>query len=796
MSEESTETAAPATGSSARRKTFLCACICAAAILAWFSPWWLGGRVLAPLDVMHELLQPWRGTDQQVSVKNHFVVDAVDNYLTYRIVAADSYRAEGWLGWSSLTYGGTPQYANTMALYYDWTMQLHRWFDFWTAWHLGIMGQFLLASLGMLLFLRGRGIGPLWSCCGALAYAANTQFIVWIYHRWALSAFCWVPWILWAADCYKRGRKPAWPLVPAFIAMAFLGGSLQHCAFVVLVVIALWGEEALKAGRSMAAQARLLGRYAAWGALGTGMAGMMLLPSIAAYRESSQLGLHSTAHMGLYPYGMLQPLMNLVAYATQVFPSVAGRPSTMDALKVFKCNLFSIAYFGSLPVIIAFLACFRKKVPPLARLLILIGLLIPLTPLVKYLYHRMLLIWIVGGIFAFADFMQRSSPETRKRVAKTAGIFASVAAVLWTLVSIGLAMKREQVIALLQAKFLGALGGGAFGHFKMWMQARLEGFVNDCLIWSPQQIIPLALFAVSLAGLALTASAIDRRRLAGSGIVAAAMIAELMVFSSRWVTWSDLAKYPLFPVTPEAAALQQHVGRDGRIFTSIKAIETHMAETPFLPNTLTAYGVATIGGFDSIVKDGMISPSTVKGDARSLGRLGISHLVTCPGNEPQEAAWEKVWASATMELYRNHEAVPRYVGFKDDSAKDSFIRNEGLPRWEPLRESGGHENTRTIEVPPGTRWIRIAENQADGWMYRATGSAPDVWLPVLRAPDASMLLPLENSSPDQATTVLMKYDPPLRKTGFIVSASALLLTIIGACVASRSRLLPEARGMA
>jgi len=620
------------------------------------------------------------------------------------------------------------------------------------------------------------------SCCGALAYAANTQFIIWIYHRWALSAFCWVPWILWAADCYKRGRKPMWPLVPAFIAMAFLGGSLQHCAFVALVVVALWGEEALKAGRSLAAQMRLLGRYTAWGLLGCGMAAMMLLPCIAAYRESSQLGLHSTDRMGLYPHGMLQPLMNLAAYALQIFPSAAGRPSTMDALKVFKSELFFVAYFGSLPVIIAFLACFRKNVPPLARLLILIGLLIPLTPLVKYLYQRMLLIWIVGGIFAFADFMQRSSPATRLRIAKTTGILAGVATIAWTFGSVVLAMKRDQVTALLHAKFLGPTSGGAFGIFKTWMQGRLDGFVNDCMIWSPQQIIPLALLFVSLAGLALTASAVNRHRMAGSGIVAIAVLAELTVFSSRWVTWSDLAKYPLFPVTPEAAALQQNVKKDGRIFTSIKSLETHMAETPFLPNTLTAYGVATIGGFDSIVKDGLISPATLKGDARSLGRLGITHLVTCPGNAPQEAAWEKVWSSAVMELYGNEVAVPRYIGFKDDGTKDSFLKDEGLPRWEALKETSGRENSRAIEVPPGIRWIRIAENQANGWKYRSADSS--VWQPVLRAPDASMLLPLGNLPTDRPSTVLMEYDPPLRKAGFAASAIAFLLTIMGAWIAS------------
>ena len=766
-----------------RKTTFLCACFCAAVVIACFSPWWAGGRNLAPLDVMHEMMEPWRGVDEQVSVKNHFVVDAVDNYLVYRILAADNYRAEGWVGWSSLTYGGTAQYANTMALYYDWTMQLHRWFDFWTAWHLGIMGQMLLAAIGMLLFLRGRGIGALWAVCGALAFAANSQFVTWIYHRWALSAFCWVPWILWAADRYRSGKKPYWAMVPAFIALAFLGGSLQHCAHVALVVVAVWGEEALKAGRSLRCQLRVLGRYAAWGLLGTALAGMMFVPCIAAYLESSGMGLHSTARMGLYPHGLLQPLFNLLAYPLQIFPSILGRPGTMDALKVFRSDLFFVAYFGSLPVLIAYLACFGKKVPPLARLLILIGLLLPLTPLVKYLYQRMFIIWILGGIYAFAHFMETSELSTRRRIVKATGMVAAAVVSFWTVGSVILAARQDEVIAVLNSKFLGPAGGGAFGYFKDWMQGRLHGFVTECLIWSPQQMIPLGLLVASLVGLGFTAALSARRRQAGAIMVAGAWLLELMVFGSRWITWTDPADYPLFPTTPEVTALQEH-GGEGRIITSIKSMESHMAMTPFVPNMLVPHHVATISGFDSIAKSGMASPASTSGDSRSLGRIGISHLVTTPGNDPQDPGWLKVWESKSMALFENQAAVPRYVGFKTDSDKDAFWQGEAGGMWLPLKESGGLENSRSIEVPPGIRWLRIAENQGDGWEYQLAGSSPDRWLPVQRAPDASMLLPLDTPATGPVT-VLMRYQPPLRSIGFAISAAALAIALLGAFGACR-----------
>jgi hypothetical protein len=264
------------------------------------------------------------------------------------------------------------------------------------------------------------------------------------------------------------------------------------------------------------------------------------------------------------------------------------------------------------------------------------------------------------------------------------------------------------------------------------------------------------------------------------------LLLELTLFAGRWITWSDPVKYPLFPETPEVAALREQVGRDGRVKTLIGPSATHMAETPFVPNTLAPYGIATIGGFDSIATAGMMSPVDPSTDARELGRLGVSHLIGAPAYPPDGPGWTKTWESRSMALYANALAVPRYIGFAAPAAADAFLQREDAAGWIALSETSGLESSRRIELPAGIHSIRIAENHAEGWEYRLSGAA--AWQPVGRAPDASMRLDLPTATAAPATLEL-RYHPPLRRAGLMLSTIALLITLAGAAL-PRRRALP------
>ncbi len=796
-------------------KTTISCLVILAVVLAWFSPWWAAGRVMAPLDLQNLMMSPWRAGNDTEFAKNHIVADGVDQYLVYRLIAERDYQREGWVGWSSLTYGGTAQYANTMALYFDWTMQLHRWFGFWTAWHLGLMGQVMLAAYGMYLFLRGRNTGHLWAVCGGLAYAANSQFVTWFCHRWALGAFCWVPWILWAIDAYRRGKRGFWAAVPLLAAMAFLGGTLQHGALVVLAVMAMWMDEALQQrskSKTLAApcdrrtpgdrkssdghqpplqqQARILGRYAAWGLLACGLAAMMFLPCIDAFLTSNRLGLHMgmnvNAEHSIYPRGTLQPLFNLAAYPLQIMPSILGRCDSVDVLKLFKSELFYVCYFGSIPVLIAYLCLFRRGSPVLARVLILIGLLLPLTPLVRVLYQRLFLLFIIGGILAFCHFMEHASRETRLGILRASAWVAGVAMAAWTAAS-ALLLSKPELTARMRDVIATEGRGSSFGYFTQWLELRADRFISDLFIWSPNQMTALFFLTAGWIGMRLTASLTGNRRRIGAVLVAGVVTMEVTDFAAKWVTWTDPARQPLFAEVPESRALEQHVGSGGRV-TTLTHPTGHMANTPFIPNNLCPYGIATISGYDSIIPDGMILPKESPGDAAKLGRLAVTHLITWTGNPDVSADWNEMWKSPMMTLYENPQAVPRYIGFRDELDKNTFFSGK---QGEPVRlwEKTGLENRRNIRVPAGVRWIRVAENEASGWQYRPAGDPSAPWRKVERAPDASMLM--ANPKPEGEAHIEMRYNPPLRNLGFAISGLSLLLLGAGQWRARRGRTVSQ-----
>lgn len=729
-------------------------------VLLWFFPWWGMGRVLAPLDILSDLLKPWRDGKTEVQVHNHFPSDAITQYLPYRLIAERSFREDGYVGWSDLTFGGTAQYANTMALYFDWTMQLHRWLDFWTAWHLGLIAQFLIAGSGMLVFLQSRGVSPPSATAAAVAFMGNFQFVAWIHHRWPLSTFCWMPWVLWAVMRWKDGRKGSWPWIPLFLGMAFMGSSLQYAAFVVAAVGALWLADLLRCWTTPARLAIRTGGYAGFGLLGTALAAVMFVPCISAYLDNLAAG-HTRGGLG-YPEGALQPFFNLLAYPMFAFPWVMGSPQSIDLWKVFKSDLFYVPFIGTVPAAMAFIALGRRAVTLEARLLVAIGLAVPLTPLVGPLYQRFFIVYIMGAVWAFAVLWDEPLDAWR-RPARWAIVIVGMVLALWLAGSVVVWFADDRLRPFLERAIVSRSSDSQFGMFQDWIRSRAGHFLDEQRIWSPQSLPAAILLAAS--ALLVWLRAFNRISRDASGwAISGLVFCELTLFGARWVTWSDPAA--AYPELPETRFLREHVTDGGRVYVG----SGEVARTPFPPNTLAPYGIPMIQGYDSVHPPSIWANEDFASDPLVLGDLAVQYRVADAAEPVNEPGWERAWASGTDIIYHNRAFVPRYRAHVPDSGwMTPVLEKETL-------------NMRELRIPPGTDQLTVAENWNAGWFWQRGESEGGK---VSRGEAGNIVV--EIPSEPRESVVRMVFRPHYRIWPEVLSL-AVLLSLAGApFLASRRR---------
>ena len=722
-----------------------------------FSPWWLGGRLLAPLDVLHETFAPWYEGDRNVEVHNAFTSDAVTQYLGYRAFAAQSFAQDGRIGWNDLTNAGRPEYANTMATYGDWTVQLHRFLDFWTAWHLGLLLQVLIAASGMYVLLRSQRLLPQVALIGAIAFAGSTPFMHTLYHRWQLGAFAWMPWTVWALLSLRHGARWGGPATAGFLALALLGGSLQTTVFVFLTFFGTWIGVLLDSG-SRSERLRWTAQVTLWGLCAVGLAAFWLLPTILTYIDG--LALHGERSALGYPHGWTQPFLNALFIPLQAVPTLLGSPRSLDLARVFHANLTNVAFFGLVPMLVAVRSIFWSRTPPAARVLILVGLLVPLTPLIGPLYHRVQIVFVFGGVWAFAYYWQHA-PSSVERVWRILfGAFVALAAV-WVLASVVVQFAQERVQTMLLGVVDGMIARGDAGQlagFTEWMRARAVRVAAELMVWHPRQLTALAAAAIAVAAFRLRAHGKLRR---ASYVLFAAVLLELGGMAVSFVTFVRPQQYPAYPARADIEMLREEVSA-GRLHIASRYSGPALL---FPPNTLALYGIATIEQFETVDVPGMWQAAGYRTDAATLGRLGVTHAVSAT-DTVLGAGWRGAAQASTFMIWRNDSALPRYVAVPAGVSLASHLDalQSGSVRDSPVVIDTATFSRRVFRVSAGTAQIRVAENWAEGWWYSVDGGLPQH---SVRAPDGSMLLTLE--AQPRARRIEMWYQPQRRRVGHTIS---------------------------
>lgn len=757
--------------------TFAISVFCAL-LLASFASFMLRGKVLAPLDIVSGFYEPWTSTgveQSEISVHNHFVTDAVDQYLNYRWIASVSLKQDGYVGWSPLTFGGRPEYANTMATNFDWSMQLHRVFSFWDAWDIGLLLQLAIAGIGMFVFLRGRELHPPVCLAGAIAYAGNSQFVVWMYHRWALGSFCWVPWILWSLGRINNGNRPVRAVSFAvFTALAMLGGNLQYDAFILLTIACFLGGSYLQDKPCCKVALERVALVLASLGFTAVLTTMMFVPCIQGFFDTAAMG--NDRAVLQFQGGWLQPLLHPAVSILSAFPVVLGSPSSLDLTKPLKGDYFDIAFFGFLPVVVAFYSLIQRRTPKPAWLLMFCGLVLPLTPLQGYVYYRISLLFIVGGIWAFAEFWESLDAEAARLFANRALLIFFCFSAIWGSISIVVSLNQVAIAAWFQARIASQLSLAHLGMYRAWMLGRVQLWTHEFPIWSGKSLAAWVLAFISLLLVRL------RRTLPDTWVthlLSVVLTVQVLTFAVGWLTVSPRPSTGILPATDQMLKLKQIVG-NGRVY-----VATDKGGRPFFPpNTLAAFDVASLDGYESIWFPSMWHKEGYSTDGISLSQLGVRFaVVQRNGHNTARACWDPdtsadapsvpegvsgscwplIYSGSQFDVYQNNQAVAHYTGM-NGSFEISVL--------EPIMETF---NRRILRVPPGIDAVRVTENWSREWRYRTDKGE---WHPAKQSEDMAILLPIGHS--DMERTVELQFWPfewatLISYAGWLIAGTILLM---------------------
>ena len=718
---------------------FLSALTWTALVLVFFFPVIFQGKVLAPLDVLDHLMRPWSDGAGGFGVHNAFVYDAISQYLPYNWCVFQSLQQDGSIGWNPYVYGGYALLENTMLCPGDWHHQLYRLFNFWTAWDLGIVLQFTIAGFGMLVMLRGESL-PAWAALvGTVAFAFYSQHVLWIYHRWVLGASCWFPWIVWAVRRARRKNRIVdfWSVV--FTALAFRGGSLQSCLFVATLVFCLflsdgWPRPARWKPMPLLRAAH---PYAVLAVLSSVLFLDVLVDTVPPFLE----GCRQLPHKG-----PLKAILALPTLVTALLPTLLGTPQSLDAFKVFDCDLFDLKFAGAIPFVLALFAAFRKRAPLLPRLLFWIGLAVPFTPLVHWFYSRSTVLFALGcawlAAWTLAHLSETIPDSAWRRIARLGALIVS----LWFLASGALLLLTPKLVPLLYRFVEKGLSSDKASRHD-WMLARADAFLADLSVWSARNLVLLLLVAVGLFAVWKLSTASRRRSPCWCAILVLCVFGELFVWSRTWITFSapppasatavdgDL----LYPEPAFASALRTEMCDGGMLW-----LHGSRPDFDYLQlNAQSGIGIPSLQGYETIKPRTLQPPpNEADYDPGAFAERGVSHVLVLPGALPPPglSAWTEVLDTPAIHLFRNPAFDSRWRAILADGSSVPLTDREKSP------------NRHGFDLPAGTVSVHLSEPFHPAWTDAVSGvGVPGVH--AVRAPDDG---------------IIVSFDHPLEAPSFLI----------------------------
>ncbi|MEG1071168.1 MAG: hypothetical protein RSE01_05025 [Akkermansia sp.] len=703
-------------------------------LIIFFYPIFFEGKSLAPLDILSSLIEPFANQDKSL-IKSTYTIDAILQYLPYHWAVAKSLIEDGYIGWNPYCSGGMSLVENTMLCPGDWHHYLSCFLPTWVSWNLGILMQFFLAGLGMLVLLKNRKIWGPAAFVGAISFGFYSQFILWIYHRWVLGAMCWAPWIVWAFLVARQKGRVLDLLSIVFIALAFRGGHLQACVFVVLLTIIVWIAD----WWTSKDRKNIVNLWkSSWLYLISGIFGALL--SMDVFIETIPAYLRGGAPRGEFSF--LEALSTIPMYVTSLIPTIFGTPYTMD-LRIDYWYLFDIKYFGGVSLILAFLACFNKKAPKVAKFLFIGGVIFCFTPLQAWIYSRYTCVFALGGAWLAAWQLMELPRESKRRVWNKLLYVFGACVLLWILGSCLLSVYFNEFYVEAQ-HFVSRFA--QYGQYQDWYDLRIDRLLNDCFVWAPRNILLLSLMGIGLwicSKIHEGASGLTGK----SCLVAMCVFIECFVLGQVWISYSDKPKgveNQLYETPEWMVSLQQEMKQGGSLIGSVAKPHSWMS------NISSAYGIRQIWSYETVAPRSIWSGNCV--NAQGAAKMGISHWLIAPEiSEKPGEGWVFLYKNSHFSLYKNSYFHGLYI-----AGLALGDRQNIEPLWKTV-------NRRCLQLPPHTKNLEVLETYSEGWRYRINNGE---WKYPHPTEVFGIGIDFDQAIGDEGAQLMLQYIPPYRTLYF------------------------------
>jgi hypothetical protein len=413
-----------------------------------------------------------------------------------------------------------------------------------------------------------------------------------------------------------------------------------------------------------------------------------------------------------------------------------------------------LAYLGTIPMLLAILGIFRKKMPPAAKWLVIAGLLIPLTPLVGPLYHRVQLLFLLGGSWMAAEMLAEiSGTAFRKLVRPISAVVVAlgIALTAGTLLPAGI---KESIDHQIVMKALSASAGSSFGDDRSWIESRAKNWISRFSWASPETVWVFGLLAVGTCGLAISTGRNTAMVVVGNVAILFATSLELFTFFQNWTTYSDLGQ--LSPKNPAIEQVRNFTGRN-RVFQRVP--DLGFTEIFATPNLLASYFIPSVDSYESIqYRSSMVVLSRLAPDVQPKEDIpldGTTH-------------WPIVATVAGFSVRKNLDVPSPVTAGNGPTPETAAHILASLSLAKSISPSLETMNRLTFEAPAGSTWIRISQNWHEGWRWKTPEKN---WQSFRNGPDAACWI---DAPPPGGGQIKVQFFP---SPGWILISSVGIFTI-------------------